>query len=173
MAKNRVKFNGALTEDIRLILNHNFADVSLATAQLDAVTGTTGATLTNVAGMVSDTLEPGQYKFKLSIDGVTTANAGQKMALKWGTAAMITAQTYSAKAFTASGVVVTYGSTATDATLLMDSATGVVIRTEIEGVMTVALAGTLQFQMAQHTAHADTTSVYLNSKMEIDRIAVG
>lgn len=171
MAKNRILTEGAFTSDMRLIADHNFEDVSLCTTQLDMVTSTTGATLTNVAGVVSDVLQPGKYKFRLQLRTVATANTGIKLALKWGTASMITAQTYTAKAITASGLVVTDGSTATDATLLLDSAAGVVILAEIEGVMTVAIAGTLQLQAAQHTAHADTTSVLLNSKMIIDRIA--
>lgn len=173
MAKNRLVggMEGCISHDVHEIINHNFADISLCTTQLDMVTGTTGTTLTNVPGMVTDTLEPGVYRFRLQLRTVATANTGIKLALKWGTAAMITAQTYTAKAITASAIVTTDGSTATDATALLDSAAGVVILAEIEGVCTVAIAGTLQMQAAQHSAHADTTSVLINSKMEFTRIA--
>lgn len=171
MAINKVIAVGALTDATKRIINHNFSDVSLATTQFDAVTGTTGATLTNVVGMVTEPLEVGTYKFRITVPCVATANTGIKMALKWGTASMITAAEYEAKAFTASGVVVTRGTTATDAALLLDSAAGVVILAEITGVFVVALAGTLQFQAAQHTAHVDTVSVYVNAQMQFEKIA--
>lgn len=175
MAKNKLQpyMVGALSEDVRSVIDHNFSDVSLCTTQLDMVTGTTGTTLTNVPGVVTDSLPAGTYRWRLQARTVATVNTGIKLALKWGTASMISAQTYTAKAITASSLVVTDGSTATDATLLLDSAAGVVILAEIEGVFTSTLAGTLQLQAAQHTAHADTTSVLINSKLEVTRIAVG
>ena len=173
MAKNRLKggMEGAFTHDMKDIVNHNFRDVSLCTTQLDMVTSTTGTTLTDVPGMISDTLEPGQYEFVINCRTIATANTGISLALKWGTASMITAQTYQADAKTASGVVTTAGTTASDQTLLLDSATGVVVNAVIHGVFTVAIAGTVKLQAAQHTASSDTTSVYLNSKMEFKRIA--
>ena len=173
MAKNRIKDGmvGALTADAKSIINNNFSDLSLCTTQLDMVTGTTGTTLTNVPGMVTESLPAGTYHFRIQARTVATANTGIKLALKWGTASMISAQTYTAKAITASGLVVTDGATATDATLLLDSASGVVILAEIEGVFTSTLAGTLQLQAAQHTAHADTTSVLINSKLVVTPIA--
>lgn len=175
MAKNKLASGmvGALTADAQSIINNNLSDISLCTTQLDMVTGTTGTTLTNVAGMITDSLAPGQYRFRIQARTVATANTGIKLALKWGTASMISAQTYTAEAITASGIVVTDGTTATDATLLLDSAAGVVILARIEGVFTVTVAGTLQLQAAQHTAHADTTSILINSKLEVTRIAVG
>lgn len=171
MAKNKVKNEGALDYDTRSILNHNFSDVSLCTTQFDAVTGTTGTTLTNVVGLVSETLEPGTYKFKLHLPCVATANTGIKFAFKWGTASMITSAQYTAKGYTASGIVVSKGTTASDQTALLDSATDVIIHAEITGVLVVALAGTLQVQAAQHTAHADTVSVYVNAQMQLEKIA--
>lgn len=170
MAKNYVKLVGAFTDTQRKIVNDNIPDVSRCTTQFDAVTGTTGVTLTNVVGMLSDTLQPGTYRFRLQLSTTATANTGITIALKWGTAAMITSAQYTARAFTASGVVVTKGTTATDATPLLDSAAGVVIQADITGILVVALAGTLQLQAAQHTAHADTTSVLVNSMMEFTPI---
>lgn len=168
MTRNRLVAakEGAFTFDIRKIVNDNIADVSLCTTQLDMVTGTTGTTLTNVPGMVTDTLPPGTYKFRVELYTVATANTGLKVAFKWGTASSISVAQYTAKAFTASGVVVTSGTTATDATLLFDSAAGVVIAATITGVLVITIATTLTFQAAQHTAHADTTSIFLNSEME-------
>lgn len=172
MAFNRLTSGneGALTQDTRKILNDNLTDISRCTTQFDAVTGTTGTTLTNVVGLVTGTLQPGTYKFRLNLSTTATANTGIQIALKWGTASMITSAQYTARAFTASGVVVTKGTTATDATPLLDSAAGVVIQADITGILVVALAGTLQLQAAQHTAHADTTSVLVNSYMEFTAI---
>lgn len=172
MTKNRLDAGkeGALTMDTRKIINDNFPDVSRCTTQFDAVTGTTGTTLTNVVGLLTDTLQPGNYRFRLDLSTTATANTGIQIAFKWGTASMITAAQYTARAFTASGVVVTKGTTATDQTDLLDSAAGVVIQAEITGFLTIAVAGTLQVQAAQHTAHADTTSVLINSIMTIHPI---
>lgn len=166
MAKTRVKYEGALTADDRKAMNDNFRDVSLCTTQFDAVTSTTGATLTNVVGMTSGTLQPGTYTFKVDASTVATANTGIKLAFKWGTASAITSALYVAKALTASGVVVTKSTTATDQTLILDSTAGVVIAAEVTGVIVVAVATTITLQAAQHTAHADTVSVFVNSEME-------
>lgn len=171
MSKNKIKYQGALTNDAKKIMNDNFSDISLCTTQFDAVTGTTGTTLTNVVGMVTESLEVGTYKFSIKASTTATANTGITLALKWGTASMITSAQYTARAFTASGVVVTKGTTATDATPLLDSAAGVVIEADITGVLVVVIAGTLQFQAAQHTAHADTVSVLVNSRMQFEKIA--
>ena len=171
MAKNQVLEEGALAAPTRKIINDNLSDVSRCSTQFDAVTGTTGTTLTNVVGLLTDTLEPGRYKFKLMLSCTATANTGIKAAFKWGTASMITSALYVATAKTASAVIVTKSTTATDQTAIMDNASDVVIAATIEGVFVVALAGTLQVQAAQHTAHADTTSVLVNSTLEIEKIS--
>lgn len=170
MAKNRVINEGCFDYTVRKIVNDNFSDLALCTTEFVAVTGTTGTTLTNVVGMTTGILQPGTYKFRLNLSTTATANTGITLALKWGTASMITSAQYTARALTASGVVVTKGTTATDATPLLDSAAGVVIQADITGVVVVALAGTLQVQAAQHTAHADETKVLVNSTMEFDSI---
>lgn len=168
MAQNRVLLEGAFTKDTRKIINDNFTDSSICTTQLDVTSSTT---LTNVVGMLTDTLQPGTYKFRIELPTVCTANNGSKFALKWGTALMITSAEYQAKAFTASAVAVTRGTTATDATLLCDNASAVVIKVEITGILVVALAGTLQLQAAEHTSHADTFSVFKNAFMEFTPIS--
>ncbi len=171
MAKNRLKFEGALTADSRDIINHNFADVSSCDTQLDVTSSTT---LTNVSGMVSDTLKAGQtYKFKLELPTICTANNGSKFAFKQSTASMLTSIQYEAKAYTASGVAVTRGTTTTDQTLLCDNASAVVTLVEITGFVTVALDGTLQLQASEHTSHADTFSVFKFARMTFDHIMTG
>ena len=173
MAKNILKGGmvGSFAEDMRLIANHNFSDVSLCDTQLDITSSTT---LTNVSGMVTETLRAGQtYKFRITIPTVCTANNGSKFAFKFGTASMITAIEYEAKAFTASGVAVTRGTTATDQALLCDNASAVVILVEITGVVDIAADGTLQLQAAEHTSHADTFSVFKKAQMQFEHITVG
>lgn len=169
MSFNRLTggMEGALTRDIRKVLNDNLVDQSICTTQLDVTSSTT---LVNVAGMVTDTLQPATYSFRIVIPTVCTANNGSKFALKWGTASMITSAEYQAMAFTASAVAVTRGTTATDATLLCDNASAVVIKVIIEGILVVAVAGTLQLQAAEHTSHADTFSVLKNAFMEFSAI---
>ena len=169
MAKNKVKYVGAFTDETMKTLNNNLSDVALATTQFDAVTGTTGATLTNVVGMVTDTLEAGTYRFKIHLAGVATANSGMKVGLKFGTASMLTSIESTAKGYTASAVAVQHSTTATDAASLFASTTAV-INVELEGTLVVATAGTLQLQAAQNAAHADTTSVYVGSYMTFTKV---
>lgn len=169
MAINRVLREGVFGADNRKVINDNFTDSSICTTQLDVTSSTT---LANVVGMVTDTLQPGTWGFNILIPTVCTANNGSKFALKWGTASMITSAEYQARAFTASGVAVTRGTTATDATLLCDNAAGVVIFVEITGTFVIGTAGTLQLQAAEHTSHADTFSVYKNAQMTFWPIGV-
>lgn len=165
MAINRLTpgMEGALTRDIRKVLNENFLDKSICTTQLDVTSSTT---LVNVVGLVTESLQPATYAFKIVIPTVCTTNNGSKFALKWGTASMITSQEYEARAYTASAVAVTRGTTATDATLLCDNAAAVVILVEITGICVIGTAGTLQLQAAEHTSHSDTFSVFKNAYME-------
>lgn len=171
MAKNQVLEEGALHAGTRKIINDNLTDFSRCTTQLDMVTGTTGTTLTNIAGMVTGTLAPGRYKYKVTLSTTATANTGIKIAFDWSVASMVTSALYLAKGLTASGLDFTKSTTATDQTLIYDSASGVVIGVEITGIIVVALAGTIQLQAAQHTAHADTTSVLVNSFMEFEYVS--
>lgn len=171
MAKNRVKYEGALAQDTKDILNHNFSDVSLCDTQLDVTSSTT---LTNVSGMVTDTLGAGQtYKFRIVIPTVCTANNGSKFAFKQSVASMLTAIEYEARAFTASAVAVTRGTTTTDQTLLCDNASAVVIYVEITGVVVIAAAGNLQLQAAGHTSHGDTFSVFKYAQMQFEHVTTG
>jgi hypothetical protein len=182
MAKNAIKNEGALDNTNRLIINHNFSDVSLCTTQLDVTSSTT---LANVTGMVTESLVPGEtYKFRAVIPTVCTANNGSKFAFKFGTASMLASIEYEAKAYTASAVAVTRGTTATDQALLCDNASAVVILVEIEGTLimdnTAALLAahalknnTLQLQAAEHTSHSDTFSVFKKARMQFEHITTG
>lgn len=173
MAKDRVTESGCFSDPVRRIIDRNFADVSLCTTQFDAVTGTTGATLTNVVGMTTDafSLTAGTYRFSIHLPGVATANSGLKVGLKQNNGLTLTSIESTAKGFTASAVAVQHSTTATDAASLFASTTAV-IKCEIEGTMVIATAGTIQLQAAQNAAHADTTSVYSGARMEFIRVGV-
>lgn len=169
MAVNRVKYEGALTNDTRKVINDNFRDISHCTTQFDAVTGTTGATLTNVVGMISDTLMPGTYLVEINLVTTATTNSGFKAALKWGTASMITSTVLSVDALTASAIASTKFTTSTDASAFV-AATSAYVGVRVYGTIVVALAGTIQLQAAQNAAHADTTSVLAGSTMSFTPI---
>lgn len=170
MSKNTVQTEGCLDFTVRKVINNNFTDNSRCTTQFDAVTGTTGATLTNVVGLVTGTLEPGTYKFTINLGTVATTNSGLKLGLKFGTASMLTSIEYDATGFAAASMIASRGTTATDAASILASTTAILV-TRITGTAVVALAGTLQLQAAQNAAHADTTSVFVGSIMEFTRIS--
>lgn len=140
-----------------------------STAQFDAVTGTTGATLTNIAGLVV-TVVPGTYQFRINLPMVTTANAGVKAGFKF-TTAVLTSIEYIARLYTASGVAVTHGTTNTDQALMAALTAAITINVQIEGTMVVGTGGTLQLQAAQNAAHVDTLSIYAGASMAFTRIA--
>lgn len=170
MAINSLTLEGAVTQDVRTRINENFRDVSKATATFSATSGDTGTTLTNVTGLVTGELEPGTYSFRINLGTVATANSGLKIGLKQSVASMVSAIEYDAVGFTASGVVAARGTTTTDAATILGSTSAIIVA-QVSGVVTVALKGTLQLQAAQNASHADTTSVFLNSFMEFQKIA--
>lgn len=171
MARNLVKYEGALTADTRKILNDNLSDLSKCTTEFDVDSGTTGSTLANVVGMVTDTLEAGAtYAFRIHLSMTSTGNGGLKAALKFGTASMLTSIQSNSIAYTVTNDHVQLTSTtATDAASLVATTTAVT-KCVIEGTLVVALAGTLQLQAAQNAAHADNTTIYAGSYMEFKKI---
>ena len=170
MAKNKFLEEGAFHQGIKNRLNNNIPDVSFCTTEFDVDSGTTGTTLANVTGMVTDTLEPGTYTFQIHLDCLSTANSGLKVALKFGTASMLTSIAAVSRAATASGLGVARATTATDAASIQAS-TAAIINCVIEGTLVVAVAGTLQLQAAQNAAHADNTTIYTSSFMKFQRVA--
>lgn len=169
MAKNTVKIEGAFPSDSRKIVNDNLSDVSKCTTEFDVDSGGTGSTLANVAGMVTDILQPGTYRVYIHLDCLSTANSGLKAALKFGTASMLTSLALVSRAFTASGVGVARATTATDAASIQAS-TAAIINCVIEGTIVVGTAGTLQLQAAQNASHADNTTIYTSSFMSFTPI---
>jgi len=169
MAKNRVVGEGVVSFESRKIINDNFRDISRCTTQFDAVTGTTGATLTNVVGLTSDTLMPGIYEVDINLFTTSTVNCGVKVGLKWGTASMITSTALGVQANAAAAIANSNFTTSTDAATIF-GATAVELSIRVKGIITVALAGKLTLQAAQNAAHADTTSILVGSTMSFTPI---
>lgn len=138
------------------------------TTQFDAVTGTTGTTLTDVVGAIV-TVVPGTYRYRVHVAGTSTANCGMKLSFKYTTTALSSAEN-TTRAFTASAVAVTHNTTATDQPALL-AATTAYINAVVEGTMVVTTGGTIKLQAAQNAAHVDTTSVYVGSYMHFSRIS--
>ena len=166
MAKNSIVGVGAFTDETRNICNNNFRDVSRCTTQLSATSNTT---LANVVGMVTDTLQPGTYTFRVNLGTTANAAGGIKAGFKQSVASMLTSIRYDSLAFAAAAVAAASGTTATDAASLVAS-TSAVVNVTITGSVVVALAGTLQLQAAQNASNAAATTVEVGSFMEFIRI---
>lgn len=175
MAKNKVLNEGALDASTRTIINNNLDDVSLLSTLFDVDSGTTGTTLTNLAGMITDELTAGTYRVYIHLDCVSTANSGLKAAFKFtgaNSASMLSSLALVSRAYTASGVGVARATTATDAASIQAS-TAAIISCVIEGEIVVASgkSGQLQLQGAQNASHADNTTIYTTSYMLVTKIA--
>ncbi len=145
-------------------------DVKRCTTQFDAVSGTTGATLTNVVGLTGFSLTAaGVYVFDINISGVSTGNSGLKLGLGY-TTLTATSIEICAQGYTASAVAVQHSTTATTGMTAFGQ-TAAVIAARIFGTLVVNAAGTVAVQAAQNAAHADTTSVYVGSWARFTRIA--
>lgn len=142
--------------------------IARCSTQFDAVSGTTGTTLTNVIGMVL-TVIPGTYKYRVCLPGVATANSGIKAAFKL-TTTVLTSIEATGLAYTASAVAVQHTTTTTDQTAQIGS-TSAAIYTVLEGSMVVGTGGTIQIQAAQNASHTDTTSVYVGATFDLTRFA--
>ncbi len=141
----------------------------LCGTEFDATSGGTGVTLTNVIGLVQ-TVVVGTYKFKLRLSTVATANTGFKCGFKL-TTAVLSAIDSVGTGMVAAASATTHTTTTTDQTLLFDSAAGVELGVIAEGIMVFSTGGTIGIQAAQHSSHADTVSVLVNSFFEMTRIA--
>ncbi len=138
----------------------------VCTAQVDRATSTT---LTNVTGCAVALLAAGTYIFKAHISGTATANGGAKAAIAGD-------GTLSATSFTCTGTnwnATTPNAKTTTTTLgtAVGAATAVLTDLNLEGVIVVNAAGVLNLQIAQNASHADTTSAYANSYLEVTRVA--
>ena len=161
MTKNYVKFEGTFGSDNRKVINDNIRDVSTVTT---AFSQSASTTLNNVVGLVSDTLQPGTYDVDINLITTAGASGGVKIALKWGTASMITATSLAVQANSAAATANTTFTTSTDAASIL-AGTAAYVNVKIKGTITVALAGTLQLQAAQNVSDGTETTVALGSTM--------
>jgi len=139
-----------------------WTQTKFCTTQFNAVTSTTGATLTNIVGLTGFVLGvAGIYQFDINISGVSTANCGLKLGFGLTTATLTNLECVGV-GHTASAVAVQHTTTATTGMTLFGQ-TAAVIHCRLSGRITVNAAGTLSVQAAQNAAHADTTSVYVGS----------
>lgn len=171
MAKNKVIEEGALHAGTKKIINDNFADVARCTSQFLVDSGSTGTTLANVTGLVTDTLQPGTYRFYINLITTATTNSGLKVALKQSVSSMLSSIQASVRAMSASAVAASTFTTATDAASIV-AATAAYVNVVIEGTLVIpeGKAGTLQLQAAQNASHADDTTVEVGSYMEFTKI---
>lgn len=144
-------------------------ETKFCTTEFVAVTGTTGATLTDIVGLTGFTLLAGAtYTFEAMLGVVGTANSGVKFGFEL-TTATLTSIEYQAVGTTASAVVSSRGTTATSGTAMFGStAAHLVLR--VTGRMVVNAGGTLDFQAAQNAAHADETKVFVGSWVRLRRV---
>ncbi len=140
------------------------------TTQFDAVTGTTGATLTNIVGLTGfDLVAAGTYSFEIWLSGVSTTNCGIKLGFKY-TTATLTSLLSIATAHAAASTATVQTTTATDQATLFGSNAAAWLGVRLTGQIVVNAAGSLALQAAQNAAHADTTSIYAGSSMRLVRI---
>ncbi len=169
MAQQTLNNEGAFDLGLRTKINANFTDLYsrlLPANQTADVTATTNTTLANLTGLVQ-TLAVGTYKIKVSLQCLSTGNGGTKIAFHYTAPTSIKV---AVKAFTASAVAVSRFTTTTDQATIL-GATVANIQIDIEGVIVVATAGTLQVQGAQNASHADTTTFYAGSTFEAWKIS--
>ena len=142
-------------------------DNAVASATL---TLNSSATLTNVVGMAV-TVVPGTYRFRVDAPCVSTANTGIKVGFKL-TTTVITSGAIAGIGFSAAACNMSaYSTTVTDQALWYDTTAGVELKLQIDGTLVIGTGGTMQFQMGQHTSHADSTSIFAGAYMSFTRIA--
>lgn len=145
--------------------------IKFCSTQFDAVTGTTGATLTNIVGLTGFSLVAGAtYAFEIELSGVSTTNCGIKLGFKFTTATLTSLES-KAVAQAAASVALVHSTTATDAATLIGTNAAAWLGVRLTGRIVVNAAGTLAIQAAQNAAHADTTSVFVGSWAKFTRTA--
>lgn len=167
MTANTVKYEGALTLDTRKAINSALGDVSLCTTAFSLATSTT---LTNVEGLITDTLAPGTYDFEIRLITTAGASGGVKAALKQSVSGMLTSISATVEGKTASAIATTTFTSTTDAASII-AATTAYVSVVVNGVAVIGLPGTLQVQVAQNASDAAATTVALRSFMSFRKIA--
>lgn len=145
------------------------SETKFCTTEFVAVTGTTGATLTNVVGLTGFALDAaGIYQFEIHLATVGTTNSGVKVGLGYTTLTATSIQSTAVGA-AAAAVVTQMTTTATTGMTLYGSTTATMDVT-IKGRLIVNAAGTVAVQAAQNAAHADETKVLVGSYATFKKI---
>jgi len=140
------------------------------TTEFVAVTGTTGATLTNVVGLTGFTLTAaGIYNVDGFLIVVGTANSGVKLGFKY-TTATLTSLNLGVQGLLASSMTFASFTTASDAASIY-GATSATLGIRLQGRIIVNAGGTLAVQAAQNAAHADETKVLVGSYLNLTRVS--
>ena len=163
--------DGPMVEQQTAGINVFTGQLKACTTQFDAVTGTTGTTLTNVVGLTGFDLVAGAtYEFEVFLSGVSTTNCGIKVGFKY-TTATLTSLLSLAVAHAAASSATTQTTSTTDQAALFASNAAAWLGLRVTGQIVVNAAGSLALQAAQNAAHADTTSVYAGSWVRLTRIS--
>lgn len=163
--------DGPAVEQVTAGINIFTGQMKNVTTQFDAVTGTTGATLTNLVGLTGFDLVAGAtYAFEIWLSGVSTTNCGIKLGFKY-TTATLTSLLSIATGHAAASTATVQTTTATDQATLFGSNAAAWLGVRLTGQIVVNAAGTLALQAAQNAAHSDTTSIYAGSFMRLSRLS--
>lgn len=138
------------------------SETKFCTTEFVAVTGTTGATLTNIVGLTGFALDAaGIYQFEIHLATVGTTNSGVKVGLGYTTLTATSIQ--STAVGTAAAAVVTQMTTTSTTGMTLYGSTTATMDVTIRGRLIVNAAGTVAIQAAQNAAHADETKVLVGS----------
>ena len=141
------------------------------TTEFVAVTGTTGATLTDIVGLTGFSLAAaGVYLIDAYLMIASTTNCGIKLGLKL-TTATLTSVGFATALEAASSVKNANFSTATDEASIVADKDAAWTAVRFKGRIVVNAAGTVALRAAQETAHADETKVLVGSSVTLTRIS--
>lgn len=152
----------------RISTLESVVDDNRVVRQSEDVAFTSNTTLANLTGLVLDVV-PGVYKYRAHVQSLSTANGGTKLGFRLGGAVLSGIQNTS-RAFTASAVATARTTTATDQASLQ-AATAANLQVILEGTFVVTTGGTVQLQGAQNASHADTTTFYAGSSLQLTKIS--
>lgn len=138
----------------------------VCTAQVDVTSSTT---LVNVTGLAVALTAGATYNFRARITGTAGASGGAKVAMVASNSLTATSVSYTAWNYNA-GTINAVTSTTTLGTAV-GGANAVITDIIIEGSIVVAVAGTLNVQIAQNTSNGTATSAYINSNLTVNRVA--
>lgn len=135
------------------------------TAQLDK---TTNVTLATITGLTTATLTAGKtYRIRGHIFCTSGATGG--IQLQFTAAGGLTLTSARINCFGWNGATAVASTTTTAIGAPCFSQAAIVTDIDIDGMIVVNVTGTFSLQMAQNTSNATTTSVFINSFIEVDR----